>query len=644
MAAGLTGNGTIVEPLAPAPAPLLLKRASTKLQRPSTAGPVGKHMPDSSKPPRKSLAESPVTDLFENSRHPSASEQQWAEKTLGPSLERSPEKPIGAPTGVNLDEHGHARFTTISGMPIRRLYTQADLPEDWTYDQYLNFPGQPPYTRGIHASGYRGKMWTMRQFSGFASPEETNERYKYLLAHGGQGLSVAFDLPTLMGYDSDHMMSEGEVGKCGVAIDSLEDMEILFDGIDLEKTTVSMTINSPASVLWAMYLAVAEKQGADWKKISGTIQNDILKEYIAQKEYIYPPAPSMRLVIDTFEFGSKFTPKFNTISISGYHIREAGSTALQELAFTIYDGVEYVEWARRRGLDLDDFGPRLSFFFNAHNDFFEEIGKYRAARKIWYRLMKDRFGAKNARTWLMRFHTQTAGVSLTAQQPMNNIARVAIQALAAVLGGTQSLHTDSYDEALALPTEEAVRIALRTQQIIAYESGVAQTVDPLGGSYFVERMTLDMENGAFDYFDKLDAMGGMVAAIEKGYPQKEIAEASYQFQRATEAKEKITVAANEFVVEEPPPNILYIDESVAHHQSEKLKKLRARRSNDEVRRRLNALKKAAAPEPQTPTDGKISPVNTMPFIVDAVKAYATVGEICDALREVYGTYEESTFA
>jgi len=447
-----------------------------------------------------------------------------------------------------------------------------------------------------------------------------------------------------MGYDSDHMMSEGEVGKCGVAIDSLEDMEILFDGIDLEKTTVSMTINSPASVLWAMYLAVAEKQGADWKKISGTIQNDILKEYIAQKEYIYPPAPSMRLVIDTFEFGSKFTPKFNTISISGYHIREAGSTALQELAFTIYDGVEYVEWARRRGLDLDDFGPRLSFFFNAHNDFFEEIGKYRAARKIWYRLMKDRFGAKNARTWLMRFHTQTAGVSLTAQQPMNNIARVAIQALAAVLGGTQSLHTDSYDEALALPTEEAVRIALRTQQIIAYESGVAQTVDPLGGSYFVERMTLDMENGAFDYFDKLDAMGGMVAAIEKGYPQKEIAEASYQFQRATEAKEKITVAANEFVVEEPPPNILYIDESVAHHQSEKLKKLRARRSNDEVRRRLNALKKAAAPEPQTPTDGKISPVNTMPFIVDAVKAYATVGEICDALREVYGTYEESTFA
>jgi len=421
-------------------------------------------------------------------------------------------------------------------------------------------------------------------------------------------------------------------------------MEILFDGIDLEKTTVSMTINSPASILWAMYLAVAEKQGADWKKISGTTQNDILKEYIAQKEYIYPPAPSMRLVIDTFEFGSKFIPKFNTISISGYHIREAGSTALQELAFTIYDGVEYVEWARRRGLDVDEFGPRLSFFFNAHNDFFEEIAKYRAARKIWYRLMKDRFSAKNQRTWLLRFHTQTAGVSLTAQQPMNNIARVAIQALAGVLGGTQSLHTDSYDEALALPTEEAVRIALRTQQIIAYESGVANTVDPLGGSYFVERLTLDMENGAFNYFDKLDAMGGMVAAIEKGYPQKEIAEASYQFQRANEAKEKITVGANEFVVEEPSPNILYIGEEVAEAQTRKLNALRARRSNDEVRRCLDALKEAAAQEPKAGENGQISPANTMPFILDAVKAYATVGEICDALRQVYGEYTETAFA
>ena len=444
------------------------------------------------KPPKPQVAESPIADVFDN-RHPSAAERKWAEETLAPTLEKSPERPIGAPTGVNLDEHGRARFTTISGVPVRRLYTQADLPEDWSEEKYLGFPGTSPFTRGIHATGYRGKLYTMRQFSGFASPEETNQRYKYLLEHGGGGLSVAFDLPTLMGYDSDHPASEGEVGKCGVAIDSLEDMEILFGGIDLEKTTVSMTINSPASVLWAMYLVVAEKQGADWKKISGTIQNDILKEYIAQKEYIYPPAPSMRLVIDTFEFGSKFTPRFNTISISGYHIREAGSTALQELAFTLYDGIEYVEWARRRGLDVDDFGPRLSFFFNAHNDFFEEIAKYRAARKIWGRVMKERFGAKNQRTWLMRFHTQTAGVSLPAQQPMNNIARVALQAMAAVLGGTQSLHCDSYDEALALPTEEAARIALRTQQIIAYESGVTQTVDPLGWVVFPGK--LDTRNG-----------------------------------------------------------------------------------------------------------------------------------------------------
>jgi methylmalonyl-CoA mutase N-terminal domain/subunit len=564
------------------------------------------------KPSKPQVAESPIADVFEN-RHPSEAEKNWAEKTLAPTLEKSPERPIGAPTGLNLDEHGHARFTTISGVPIRRLYTEADLPQDWSEENHLGYPGQPPYTRGIHATGYRGKLYTMRQFSGFASPEETNQRYKYLLEHGGSGLSVAFDLPTLMGYDSDHPASEGEVGKCGVAIDSLEDMEILFGGIDLEKTTVSMTINSPASVLWAMYLVVAEKQGADWKRISGTIQNDILKEYIAQKEYIYPPSQSMRLVIDTFEFGSLFTPRFNTISISGYHIREAGSTALQELAFTLYDGVEYVEWARQRGLDVDEFGPRLSFFFNAHNDFFEEIAKYRAARKIWYRVMKDRFGAKNPRTWLLRFHTQTAGVSLPAQQPRNNIARVAIQALAAVLGGTQSLHTDSYDEALALPTEEAARIALRTQQIIAYESGVTHTVD---------------------------AMGGMVKAIESGYPQKEIAEASYQYQRAVEAREKVIVGANEFVIDEESPHILYIDESVARQQSAKLKTLRARRSNDEVQRTLEALKKAAAQEPRAGTNGNVSSANTMPYIVDAVRAYATVGEICGALRQVYGTYTE----
>src|SRR4030088_2501910 len=577
--------------------------------------------------PSKVVAESPIADVFDG-RHPAESERQWAEKTLAPTLDKAPEKPIGAATGTNLDEHGHARFSTISNAPIRRLYTPADLPADWSYEKYLGYPGEFPYTRGIHETMYRKKLWTMRQFAGFATAEDTNARYHYLLAQGQNGLSVAFDLPTLMGYDSDHAASEGEVGKCGVAIDSLEDMEILFSGIDLEKITVSMTINSPASVLWAMYLVVAEKQGADWKKISGTIQNDILKEYIAQKEYIYPPAPSMRLVVDTFEFGSKFTPRFNTISISGYHIREAGSTALQELAFTLYDGVEYVEWALRRGLDVDDFGPRLSSFFNAHNDFFEEIAKYRAARKVWYRVMKERFGAKNSRTWLMRFHTQTAGVSLPAQQPMNNIARVALQALAAVLGGTQSLHTDSYDEALALPTEEAARIALRTQQIIAYESGVTQTVDPLGGSYFLENLTLQMENGAFDYFGKLDAMGGMVKAIERGYPQKEIAEASYQYQRAVEAREKIIVGANEFVIEEEPPNILYIDESVARHQSAKLRSLRARPSNEEVGRRLEALKKAAAEEPKAGSSGNISSANTMPYIVDAVRAYATVGEIC----------------
>jgi methylmalonyl-CoA mutase, N-terminal domain len=575
-------------------------------------------------------------------RRPSAAEKRWTKEILAPTLEKSPEQPIGAPTGTNSDEAGHARFTTISGVPVGRLYTQADLPADWNYDQYLGNPGTPPYTRGVHASGYRGKLYTMRQFSGFASPEETNKRYRYLLAQGGGGLSVAFDLPTLMGYDSDHPASEGEVGKCGVAIDSLEDMEILFSGIDLEKTTVSMTINSPASVLWAMYLVVAEKQGADWKNISGTLQNDILKEYIAQKEYIYPPAPSMRLVVDTFEFGSRFTPRFNTISISGYHIREAGSTALQELAFTLYDGVEYVAWATRRGLDVDEFGPRLSFFFNAHNDFFEEIAKYRAARKIWYLVMKDRFGAKKERTRLMRFHTQTAGVSLSAQQPMNNISRVAIQALAAVLGGTQSLHTDAYDEALALPAEEAARIALRTQQIIAYESGVTDTIDPFAGSYFLENMTLAMEKGAFDYFGKLDTLGGMVKAIERGYPQKEIAEASYQYQRAVEAKEKIIVGVNEFTVEEESPPTLYIDESVARQQETKLKILRARRSAQEVERRLDELKKAAAKEPPTTNDGTMSSANTMPYIIDAVRAYATVGEICQALREVYGTYTEAS--
>jgi methylmalonyl-CoA mutase N-terminal domain/subunit len=573
-----------------------------------------------------------------DSSNPSISEarKRWEEQTLNPALKKSPERPIGAASGINLDENGNARFTTISGVPVERLYTEDDLPGDWAsqQDKYLGQPGQPPYTRGIHANGYRGKLWTMRQFSGFASPEETNERYKYLLAQGGSGLSVAFDLPTLMGRDSDDPESEGEVGKCGVAIDSLDDMETLFSGINLEQTTVSMTINSPANVIWAMYLAVAEKQGADWKKISGTLQNDILKEYIAQKEYIYPPAPSMRLVVDTFEFGSRHVPRFNPISISGYHIREAGSTAQQELAFTLYDGIEYVEWALRRGLAIDDFAPRLSFFFNSHNDFFEEIAKFRAARKIWYRVMTERFGSKNPRSTWMRFHTQTAGVSLTAQQPKNNIARVAIQALAAVLGGTQSLHTDAYDEALALPTEDAARIALRTQQILAHESGVADAVDPLGGSYFVERLTLDMENAAFTYFEKLDSMGGMVRAIEHGFPQKEIAEASYAYQRAVEAGEKIIVGINEYVMDEPQPQILYIDESVREAQTAKLKRLRRGRSNEAVARSLLALCHAAEKESE----------NTMPCLLDCVRAYATVGEICNSLRKVFGTYEETSMA
>jgi len=564
--------------------------------------------------------------------------ERWEAQTLDPALKKGPERPIGVATGINIDKDGRACFTTISGTPVDRLYTEADLPEG-----SLNNPGEPPYTRGIHRHGYRGKLWTMRQFSGFASPEETNQRYKYLLANGGSGLSVAFDLPTLMGCDSDDPQSEGEVGKCGVAIDSLEDMETLFSGIDLEQTTVSMTINSPASVIWAMYLAVAERQGADLTKISGTLQNDILKEYIAQKEYIYPPAPSMRLVVDTFEFASRFTPRFNPISISGYHIREAGSTAQQELAFTLYDGVEYVEWALRRGLAIDDFAPRLSFFFNSHNDFFEEIAKFRAARKVWYRVIADRFGAKNPRSTWMRFHTQTAGVSLTAQQPKNNIARVAIQALAAVMGGTQSLHTDAYDEALALPTEDAARIALRTQQILAYESGVADVTDPLGGSYFVERLTLDMEKAAFEYFEKLDAMGGMVRAIEHGFPQKEIAQASYDYQRAVEAREKIIVGVNDYVVDEQPPEILYIGESVRESQTAKLKTLRRNRSNEAVARSLLALCRAAEKGPSAVTDG-ISPANTMPYLLDCVKAHATVGEICNAFKKVMGTYEEAGIA
>jgi len=582
------------------------------------------------KPTKPQVAESPVADAFEN-RHPTATEKQWVEKTLAPTLEKNPEQPIGASTGVNLDEHGHARLTTISGVPVRRLYTQADLPEDWSEEKYLGYPGAPPFTRGIHATGYRGKLYTMRQFSGFASPEETNQRYKYLLEHGGGGLSVAFDLPTLMGYDSDHPASEGEVGKCGVAVSSLADMEVLFDGIPLEKATVSQTINAPASVFLAMYLVVAEKQGADWKKISGTLQNDILKEYIAQKEWIYPIRSAMKLVVDTFEFCTNHVPRYNPISVSGYHIREAGATALQELAFTLRDGIEYVEWGLRAGLDLEQFVPRISFFFNAHNDFFEEVAKYRAARRIWARVMRDRFGAKDERTMKLRFHTQTAGVSLTVQQPLNNIVRVAIQALAGVLGGTQSLHTDAYDEALALPTDRAALIALRTQQIIAEETGVANTVDPLGGSYFVEALTNKMESGALGYFERIDAMGGMVDAVEKGFPQREIQESAYQYQKALERGDQTIVGVNKYEMEDEPTEVptLVIDESVRRHQLERLERTRTKRDNGAVSKTLDRLRKAA-----------LLNENTMPATIEAVRAYATLGEICSALRDVYGIYEE----
>src|SRR5262247_453405 len=482
-------------------------------------------------------------------------------------------------------------FTTVSGVPIERLYTSEDL-RDLDYERDLGDPGQSPYTRGIYPTMYRGRLWTMRQFSGFGSAFDTNGRFKYLLEHGQTGLSTAFDLPTLMGYDSDHPMSEGEVGKCGVAIDSLADMEALFKGIPLDQISTSMTTNAPATILWSMYLIVAEKQGVDWTKLRGTIQNDILKEYIAQKTYIFPPKPSMKLIVDTFEFGSEHVPQWNTVSISGYHIREAGSTALQELAFTLYDGIEYIEWARRHGLDVDEFAPRLSFFFNAHNDLFEEVAKYRAARKIWYKVMTERFHCKNPKSAILRFHTQTAGCALTAQQPYNNVVRVAIQALAAVLGGTQSLHTNALDETLALPTEHAARIALRTQQILAHETGIANTADPMAGSYFVERLTLDMEKGCWEYFDQLDAMGGMVAAIEQGFPQREIQDAAYAYQKAVERQEKIIVGVNDFGSDEPALDILLIDESVAERQIARTRKVRETRDDNRCRTALDALKSA----------------------------------------------------
>jgi methylmalonyl-CoA mutase N-terminal domain/subunit len=521
-------------------------------------------------------------------------------------------------------------FTTISGRPIERLYTASDV-RGRDYARDIADPGAFPYTRGIHALGYEHRLWTMRQFAGFGTPEDTNARYKALLAAGGTGLSVAFDLPTLMGRDPDHELSLGEVGKCGVNVTSLADMETLFDGIDTRGITTSMTINSPAAMIFAMYLVVAEKQGADWATLSGTIQNDILKEFIAQKEFIFPPRPSMRIITDIFAFCAERVPRWNTISVSGYHIREAGATALQELAFTLADGIEYVQWGVDAGLPVDRFAPRMSFFFNAHSDFFEEIAKYRAARTLWAHAMRDRFGATDERSWVLRLHSQTAGVSLTAQQPYNNVVRTALQALSAVLGGTNSLHTNSLDEALALPTAEAATLALRTQQIIAHESGVTAVVDPFGGSYFVETLTSQMEDGARDYFRQIDQRGGMVAAIEAGFPQREIAESAYRFQQAVERHEKIVVGVNDQSegADEVAMPTLYIDESAGESQLRKLAQLKASREADRVARSLDALRDAAR-----------STRNLMPPILDAVRAYATVGEMCDALRDVWGEYEE----
>jgi methylmalonyl-CoA mutase N-terminal domain/subunit len=545
-------------------------------------------------------------------------DKEWQEKTLDPSLHKAPER---------LPE-----FTSLSGVPVKRLYTPSDL-EDFDYHENLGYPGEPPYTRGIYPTMYRGRLWTMRQFSGFGTAEDTNQRFHYLLSQGQSGLSVAFHLPTLMGLDSDHALSEGEVGKCGVAVDSLADMEILFRGIDLEKTTTSMTINAPAAIIWAMYLVNAEKRGFRLESISGTIQNDILKEYIAQKTWIFPPRPSMRLITDIFKFAAERVPRWNTISISGYHIREAGSTALQELAFTLRNGIEYVEAALQAGLEVDQFAPRLSFFFNAHNDLFEEVAKYRAARKIWCRVMQDRFHARDPRSWALRFHTQTAGCSLTAQQPHNNIVRTSIQALAAVLGGAQSLHTNSMDETYALPTEQAVAIALRTQQILAAESGVTHTVDPLAGSYYVETLTREIERGCWEYFEKIDAMGGMIAAIENCFPQKEIQEASYQYQRAVERHKKIIVGVNEFVSQEAPRiETLYIDSDVTEKQKARLRAVRESRNQAAVQQALGRLRQAASGDD-----------NLMPHFMTCVREYATLGEICDVLRSVFGTYVEPIF-
>ncbi len=543
---------------------------------------------------------------------------RWSRDTLEPALRRRPES--------------RAAFVTTSSVPVERLYTPLDTAA-LDYPEDLGLPGEYPFTRGIHATGHRGKLWTMRMFAGFGTAEETNARYKYLLQQGNMGLSVAFDLPTLMGYDTDAPQALGEFGKCGVAISSLQDMEILFDGIPLGEISTSMTINGPAAVIWAFYIAAAEKQGVPMARLRGTLQNDILKEYIAQKEYIFPPPPSMRLVVDTIAFGAQRMPEWNTISISGYHIREAGSTAVQELAFTLADGLEYVRWAQRRGLDIDDFAPRLSFFFNVHNDFFEEVAKLRAARRIWARELRHTFGAQNPRAWLMRFHTQTAGVSLTAQQPEINAVRVAIQALAAVIGGTQSLHTNSLDEALALPSEQAVTIALRTQQIIAEESGVANTIDPLGGSYFVEALTNQTEAAVYDYFRRIDELGGVLPAIEAGFFQQEISNASYRYQLEIDQGQRVIVGVNGYTSDEPVRiPLLKMDPQGYERQAARLARLRAERDAAACAQALDALRRACAGDD-----------NVMPYLIDAAKAYATLGEITDVMREVFGVYEEPAF-
>ncbi|MFB0506073.1 MAG: methylmalonyl-CoA mutase [Thermodesulfobacteriota bacterium] len=540
-------------------------------------------------------------------------EKRWAED-LGKILSEVPER--------------QPRFSTVSDMEMKGLYTPKDI-ENIDYSRDIGFPGGYPFTRGVQSSMYRGRIWTMRMFSGLGGPEETNQRFHYLLEHGETGLSIAFHYPTLMGYDSDSPMARGEIGKCGVAVDTLKDMEILLEGIPLDKVTTSMTINPPASILLAMYIVVAEKQGVSKGQIGGTIQNDMLKEFIAQKTLMLPPQPSMRLIVDTIEYCTREVPRWNTISISGYHIREAGSTAVQELAFTLADGIAYVEAALERGLEVDDFAPRLSFFFDSHIDFFEEIAKFRAARRIWARIMKERFGAKNPRSWMLRFHTQTAGCSLSAQQPYNNVVRTACEALAAVLGGTQSLHTNSLDEVYAIPTEEAATIALRTQQILAEETGVTNTIDPLAGSYLVEALTDRIEADALEYIQKIDDIGGMLAAIETGYPQMEIAEAAYHYQKLIDDGRKVVVGVNKYATDHPPITTWKMDPEIERRQLKRLREVKEMRNGKKVRDRLEELRGAAEGDE-----------NLMPHIINAVRAYATLQEICDVFREVFGTYTD----